>query len=150
MEQLESQWTDVYEIWYLAYFSKICPENLSFIKMWQKPVLYSKTNIHISSYSAQFFLEWEILQTEFVKDIKTPILCSVTFVLENRTLCETMWTNRIQTGRPQMTMVHVHCMLDNYAINTPSEYAILINFSLQQWLHEGISMLCKTYCASIA
>jgi hypothetical protein len=57
MEQLESQWTDVYEIWNLVYFSKICPENLSFIKMWQKHVRYMKTNTHFLSYSAQFFLE---------------------------------------------------------------------------------------------
>ena len=31
--------------------------------------------------------------------------------------------------------------------NTLSEYVILIDFPLQQWLHERVSMLCYTYTA---
>jgi len=42
------------------YFSKICPENLSFIKIGQQQrALHIKTNINVWSYLAQFFLEWE-------------------------------------------------------------------------------------------
>jgi hypothetical protein len=42
-----------------------------------------KTNIHFLSYLAQFFLEWSMFQTKAVEEIKTHILCSVTF-FENR------------------------------------------------------------------
>jgi len=42
-------------------------------------------------------------------------------------------------------MVHVYCMLDTYAKNMPSEYVILIAFSLHQWLHECASMVRYTY-----
>jgi hypothetical protein len=31
------------------------------------------------SYLAQFFLEWEMFQTKVVEEIKTRILCSITF-----------------------------------------------------------------------
>ena len=34
-EQLGSHWTDFHEIW-LSVFSKICPENSSFIKIWEE------------------------------------------------------------------------------------------------------------------
>jgi hypothetical protein len=38
-----------------------------------------KTNIHFWSYLAQFFLEWEMFQTEVIEKIKTHDLYSVTF-----------------------------------------------------------------------
>jgi hypothetical protein len=40
------------------YFSEICPESSRIVKIRQKKrALYLKTNIHFSSYLAQFFLE---------------------------------------------------------------------------------------------
>jgi hypothetical protein len=48
-----------------------------------------KTDIHLSSYLAQFFLEWEIFQTKRVQKIKIHILCSVTFFEKSRRL----WDN---------------------------------------------------------
>ena len=42
-------------------------------------MLYLKTNIHFWSYLVQFFLEWEMFQTQVVGEIKTHIVCSVTF-----------------------------------------------------------------------
>jgi hypothetical protein len=35
------------------------------------------------------------------------------------------------------------------ATDTHSEYVILIAFPLQQWLHEGASMLCHAYIACL-
>jgi hypothetical protein len=35
------------------------------------------------------------------------------------------------------------------ATNTHSVYAILIAFPLQQWLQEGVSLLCYTYIACL-
>ena len=62
-------------------FPKICRENSNFIKLGQeKQVLCMKTNKHLWSYLAQFFLECEMFQTNVVQKIKTLILQSVTFL----------------------------------------------------------------------
>ena len=98
MEQLGFHWTDFHETWYLTNFSKICRENSSVIKIWQKwRVLYMKTSVHFWSYFAHFFLEWEMFQTKDVEKIKTHILCSVTFFL-NRTVYEIMWRDIVERG----------------------------------------------------
>jgi hypothetical protein len=62
-----------------------------------------KTNTRFWSYLAHFFLEWEMFQTKFVENIKTHLLCSVTF-FENRAVYEIMWKNIVERGRPQMTI----------------------------------------------
>jgi len=38
-----------------------------------------QTDKHLGSNLTQFFLEWEMLQTEFVDKTKTHILCSIIF-----------------------------------------------------------------------
>ena len=55
-----------------------------------------------------------------------------------------MWKNTVQTGRPQMK---IWCM--RITSNTLSEYALLIAFPLQQWLHEGALVLRYTYVACL-
>jgi len=48
--------TDFHESGYFEKDPKICPENSSFIKIWQEwRVLYMKTTIHFLSYLTQFF-----------------------------------------------------------------------------------------------
>ena len=61
------------------YFWKISRENSTYNKIWQEQrVPYMKTNIHLWSQLAQFFLEWKMFQTKVVEKIKTHILHSVT------------------------------------------------------------------------
>jgi len=57
-----------------------------------------------------------------------------------------MWKNTVETGRPEMTIRHMSfaCWTPQ-AINTLSEYVIIIDFPLQQWLHERASMFLYTY-----
>jgi hypothetical protein len=104
-----------------------------------------KTNTHFSLYLAHFFLERDIFQINFVEEVKTHILCSITFLfpLENRAFCEIKWKNTVEQDIPQMTIwtMHIACSILK-ATNTHSEYAVFIAFSLQQWLHEIASMLC--------
>jgi hypothetical protein len=38
------------------------------------------------------------------ENIKTHILCSITFFSENRAVYEIMWKNIVQQGMPQMTI----------------------------------------------
>jgi len=40
------------------------------------------------------------------------ILSSTTFFFENHAICEIMWKDIVERGRPQMTMAHVCSMLD--------------------------------------
>jgi len=138
MEELGSRWTDIHEIWYLSVSTphlpkkRICPENSSFIKIWEeKWVLCVKTNIHVWSYRAQLFVEWETSQTKVVEKIKTHFMFS-NLLFESRAVCEIMWKNTVWPDK---------------ATNTHSDYVILIVFPLQQWLHDHTSALHYTYIA---
>jgi hypothetical protein len=44
-----------------------------------------------------------MFQTKVVEEMKTHILCSVTFFL-NPAVYEIMWKNVVERGRPQMTI----------------------------------------------
>ena len=72
-----------------------------------------KTDIRFWSYLAQFVLEGEMFQIKAVEEIKTHILCSVTFFF--RKSCR-LWENVGKYCRAgQATddnMAHAHCMLD--------------------------------------
>jgi len=68
-----------------------------------------KANIHNYSYLAHVFLEWERLRTKVLEQIKTHILCSITF-FENSTGYDTMWKFTVQPGRPQMATLRI-CIL---------------------------------------
>jgi hypothetical protein len=57
-----------------------------------------KTNLHFW-YLAQFFLEWELFQTNVVEKIKTPILNVIFFSPEILTVYE---INVVQPDRPLM------------------------------------------------
>ena len=79
-------------------FDEICWENSSFIKIGQEwRVLYLKTNIHLLSYLAYFFLEWEMFQKKVVKKIKIHFVFSNFF--ENRAVYETMCEKYRRAGR---------------------------------------------------
>jgi hypothetical protein len=84
-----------------------------------------------------------MFQIKAVEEIETHILSSVTFFLiENRAVCETMWKNMVQRGRPQMAIWRMRfAWWIPKAIDRHSENVILILFPLQQWLHERASLL---------
>jgi hypothetical protein len=60
------------------------------------------------------------------------------------------WKNIVEPDRPQMTVWRktITCCITK-ATNTHLEYAILMAFPLQQWLHERASMLSFIYIACI-
>ena len=47
-------------------------------------------------------------QTKVVQKIKTQVLYSITFTLENGAIYEIMWGKIVQQDRPQMTIWHIH------------------------------------------
>jgi len=57
----------------------------------------------------------------------------------------------IELDRPQMTIwrMRIACWVPK-AINTHSEYVILIAFPLQRWSHERVTVSCYTCSACLA
>jgi hypothetical protein len=106
-----------------------------------------KTDIYFGSYLVQLFLEREMFQMKAVEEIKIHILCSVTFFFFffGNAVYEKTRKYIVQRGRPQiMCCMHIACWITK-ATNTQPQYVILIVFPLQQWLHEGASMLRYIY-----
>jgi hypothetical protein len=102
-------------------------------------------SVHLWSYLAEFFSEWEMFQTKAVQKIKTHFVFS-DFFPENSAVCEIMWEKMVQPDRPHMTIwrMRIACWVPK-ATNTHSEHVILIAFPPQQWLHEHPSMLRYMY-----
>jgi len=77
-----------------------------------------------------------MFQTKVVEIIKTQVLCSVTFVFENRAVYEIMWEKIADRGTPQMTIWRMPfaCWIPK-GTNPHTGCVILIAFLLQQWLH---------------
>ena len=97
------------------YFSKICHEESTFIKIWQEScVLYMKTNWHIWSHLTQFFWESQIFLTKVTEKIKTHIVCSITL---SQILCHLgdnvgLWYSQTH-HKWEYNTVNVLCMMDN-------------------------------------
>jgi len=64
-------------------------------------------------------------KTKVVDEIKTHILCLITFFF-NRSIYEIIWKNIVELGGSQMTVCYVHiaCWITK-TTNTHSEYVIL-------------------------
>jgi len=76
-----------------------------------------------------------MFRTKGVEKIKTFVLFNNVY-FENFALCEILWENIVEPGRPQMKIwcLRIACWIPE-AINTHSEYVMLIAFPQQQWLH---------------
>jgi hypothetical protein len=93
-----------------------------------------KTDIHLLSYLAQFFLYWKMFRiTTVLEAIKTHILCSVTFLFENHAVCEVMLKNTVDPGRAQITIWRMRiASWITKATNTHSECVIHIPFPMNK------------------
>jgi hypothetical protein len=103
------------------------------------------------SYLAEFFLEREKFQTKVVQKIKTDILYSVNSFQKSYRL----WGNVEKQGKTRWTAdeniiqrMRSACWITK-ATNTHSEHVTLIAIPLQQWQHEGLSILRYTYIACL-
>jgi len=119
-------------------------------------VCYMKTNVYVTWRPMCIFIiaRWILFRmrgvwTKVVDKVKTHILCSITF-FKNRAVYEILWKNTVQQSRPQMTIWHMHiaCWIPT-ATNTRSEYVILMDFPLQQWLHGCTSVSYYMYIACL-
>jgi len=96
--------------------------------------------------SFSVLLRMKICRTKAVENIKTHILCSITFFPEKCTVYEITWKKYCRPGRAKMKIWRMHsaCWILK-ATNTHSAYVILIAFPLQQCLYENASMLQDKY-----
>ena len=65
-----------------------------------------------------------MFQTEFVEEIKTHILCPITFFFENGAVYEIVWKNIVEPDKTMWRMAIV-CWIPR-ATNTLLEYVILL------------------------
>jgi hypothetical protein len=78
------------------------------------------------------------------------MLCSLTIIFENRFVYEIMWENIVQQGRPQIPIWRMRILSwTTKATNTHSQYVIRTALPLQQFLHEGGSVLRYTHIARL-
>ena len=105
IEQLASQWTDFSWNFIFEYFSKNYRENSSIIKPNKNNGYITWRPIYIFlSYLAQFFLEWEMFQTQVVEKIKTHFLYLIAFFRKSCLLWDNVEKYCRRGGRPQMTI----------------------------------------------
>jgi hypothetical protein len=128
IEQLGSHWTDFYEIWYSNFFKSVersqaslKSDNNNGYYRWRRICIFHHILLS-SSQNEKFF--------RHIFREKTCILCSVTFFF--RKSCH-LWDNVEKYCRVgQATddnMVHARACWITKAIDTHSEYVILIAFS---------------------
>jgi len=75
-----------------------------------------------------------MFQTRVVDEIKTHVLCSITFFFQSCADYEIMWKNNVEQGDTEDNMAHAHCILAPKATDAHSQYVKFIAFPLQQWL----------------
>jgi hypothetical protein len=92
---------DLLEISYLSIFRKSVEKIQVLLKSDKKTIFHMKTY-----YLAEFFLQWELFQTNVVEEIKTHSLCLVTSFRKSYCLPDVK-----KYGRA--SKVHALCVLDN-------------------------------------
>ena len=138
MEQLGSHWTHFDEILCLRYFSKICRENSSSIKIGQERGYFTWIRYIFLIMSSSVLLRMRnVLDKSCRGNQNTDFVFSTVFSSRKSLR---LWDNvekYFRAGRAQMTIPK--------GTNTHSEYVILIAFPLQQWLHGRFSVLRYTH-----
>ena len=114
IEQLASQWTDFSWNFIFEFFSKNYWENSTIIKPNKNNGYITWRPIYIFlSYLAQFFLEWEMFQTQVVEKIKTHILYLIAFFRKSCLLWDNVEKYCRRAGQTtDDNTAQEHCMLD--------------------------------------
>jgi len=151
MEQLVSHLKRFHEIWRLSVFRKSVEKIRVSLKSDTYNAYFTWRPMSIYDHnSLTYFYSEKCFRKKLQWKSKNTFLCTITiFFFENLVVYEIMWKKIIvKPDKPQMTIWHIRiaCWIPK-ATDTPSEYVILIVFTLQQWLHERASMLRFTYIA---
>jgi len=150
IELLSSYLTDFQEIWYLGIFRKFVEKNWSFIKNGQEyQVFYMKTNVHFWSYLAEFFLEWEMFQTNVVEKMKTHFMLSIPpSPPPSKILPFVRYCGRILNRRTGYRLQHGTCALHTGYLRL-QVHTQNIAVPLHRRLNEPASLVRYTYVACL-
>jgi hypothetical protein len=122
-------WRDFQEILWWSIFRK--PDKNS------RPALCVKTCVHLWLYLAEFFLEWEMLQTKVVQKTKTQIIFSHFFFPKVLPLWHNVekkyYRSTLATDDNTIRRKRIACWITK-AADTPTEYATLTVFLQQKLL----------------
>ena len=151
IEKLGCHWTDFHEVWHLSTFRKSVQkiqvslettgitgtlhEDQCVFLIIPRSVLPRMRNVSDKSCRVNQNIRLRSI-TFFSKIVPFYYKSAKMYILEPDRLRLTLWCMRIACWIPT-------------AINTHSEYVILITFLLQQWLHERAAMLHYTYIACL-
>ena len=83
------------------------------------------TNTQLWYYVSQYFLEWEMFQTNVVEKIKTHLMFNKFFFPKYRAVYEINWKNIVQSDRRQITIwrMRIACWITK-ATNTNTDYEV--------------------------
>jgi hypothetical protein len=107
-----------------------------------------KNYVHLR-YLVQFFLKWEIFQTNVLQKLKKHILCSTISFRKSCRLWDIVVKYCIAVVATDDNTTHAHCNLDSQDYKYTLKYVIIIYIPLQQRLNECVSMLRYTYIACV-
>jgi hypothetical protein len=106
-----------------------------------------KTSLHLLLYRSQFFLEWEMFQTEIcIEQQNKNVMFSNIFFLQIDAFYEITWTSMLVLGMPQVTLwrMRIACWILK-STNTCSECVDPYCFPLQPCLRKSASLLWWVY-----
>jgi hypothetical protein len=90
-----------------------------------------------------------MVQTRVIEKIQTRVSRSKKYFPQNVAVYQIIWKNIVDPKRPQMTVwgMRIACWIPK-SKNTHSEYVLLIDFLLQEFLPDRASVLRYTYVVS--
>jgi len=148
MWQLGSHWMDFDKIWYFSIFW-ICMKGYQFsLKSGKNDVgTLLEDQYTFLIISCSFILRMRNVLEKSCKENQNTHFIFSDFFKKLYCLWD-MWKNIVEPDRQHMTtwLMCLACWMSK-ATSTHSEYIILIDFPLQQWLHEHSPVLHYTYIA---
>ena len=150
MEHLSFQWTDVYEIWYLNIFRKSAQKSQVSLKSEENNGYFTWKHMYIyDNISLNSFRMRNISGKICRENQDTHFMFNNCFPRKSCRCWDSVgkcWKVGQATCDNIIRRMRFACWTSK-ATNTHSEYAILISFPRQQWLHERVSLLLYTHIA---
>ena len=109
-----------------------------------------KTSLHVYHISLNSSVNEKHFRQNFQRKSKHTFCVQYFFFFRKSCLCEMMWKNIVEPGRPHLKIwsIRIACWIPT-STQTHSEYLMLNAFPLQQWLHERASVLHYMYIACL-
>jgi hypothetical protein len=150
MEQLDSHWMDLNEIWHKSPFRKYVEKFHVSLNRTRKTGTSHDDQYTFFILSRSVLLRMGNFQVNLQRKSKHIFYGQQILFFLNRAVYEIMWKNTVEPDSPQTTIwrMRIACWIPK-GTNLYSEYVILIFLPLQQRLHELASTLRHNYTACL-